>query len=85
MKLFDDLLLVLVRRRLARFTLHDTAAQQFSDGLLSAYAAELVRRAKTYSDFDPEAFRRQVAETEIRMAAMAIYENLEVGTESRFH
>jgi hypothetical protein len=84
MKLFDELLLILVRRRLARFKLHDDASKQFSDGLLSAYATELARRSTLAGSFDKKKFEAEVARTETQLAASVEFEDLKVESVTTF-
>jgi hypothetical protein len=76
MKLFDELLLIVVRRRLARFKLHDDTA--FSDALLQAIGGELARRSALAGDFDRQAFEASVARTKTQLAAAVEFQDLDV-------
>lgn len=69
MKLFDELLLIVVRRRLARFKLHDHTAEKFSDALLLAIGVELARRSTLAGDFDQKAYEASVAHMKAQLTA----------------
>ena len=89
MKLFDKILLILVRQRLARvsgdpYRLHDGAASHLSDALLQAVGAELARRNSCGEQFDRKAFEVSLARTQIQLQAAIEFADLSTGSVIHF-
>lgn len=84
MKLFDQLMLAIVRWRMGRFKEPGDAASRVYDGVLSAIGAELVRRVQMHGDFNPQAFEASVARMQVQLEAVTKFEQLDVRSAVHF-